>query len=386
MANKKHLKILKQGAEAWNNWRAENPDVEPELREADLCSAKLGGANLSAADLGDARLGGANLSGTKLGGANLSTADLRRAYLHEANLSSANLSGANLSEAYLREANLSGTDLSRTDLREANLVQARIFGTNLREANLSAADLSAANLSGANLSGADLTKAIVGFTIFADLDLSSVKGIETIKHGGPSPIGIDTIYLSKGKIPGQFLRGAGVPDNFIEYMSSLVGTAFEYYSCFISYSSKDEEFAQRIFADLQQQGVRCWFAPHHVQAGKKLREQIDVAIRLHEKLLLILSPDSINSEWVKTEIARARKREVAEDKKVLFPVRLNISYEQLQDWECFDADRGKDSAREIREYYIPDFTKWKDHDQYQEEFKKLVRDLKKETRAQLGHD
>ena len=94
---------------------------------------------------------------------------------------------------------------------------------------------------------------------------------------------------------------------------------------------------------------------------------------------LILSRDSINSEWVKTEIAKARKREIKEGKRVLFPIRLDISFEQLQEWECFDANRGKDSAREIREYYIPDFTRWKDHDQYQEEFKKLVRDLKKGT-------
>jgi hypothetical protein len=164
-----------------------------------------------------------------------------------------------------------------------------------------------------------------------------------------------------------------------------IRTAFEFYSCFISYSGKDEEFAKRIFADLQQEGVRCWFAPHHVQSGKKLHEQIDVAIRLHERLLLILSPDSINSEWVKTEIAKARKRGIKEGKRVLFPIRLNISYEQLQEWECFDADRGKDSAREIAEYYIPDFTKWKDHDQYQEEFKRLVRDLKKgDVRATYG--
>jgi len=57
-------------------------------------------------------------------------------------------------------------------------------------------------------------------------------------------------------------------------MRSLVGTAFEFYSCFISDSSKDEEFAKRLFADLQTEGVRCWFAPHHVQSGKKLHEQI----------------------------------------------------------------------------------------------------------------
>src|SRR5579864_2143112 len=153
--------------------------------------------------------------------------------------------------------------------------------------------------------------------------------------------------------------------------------AIQFYSCFISYSGKDQIFAERLYADLQAKCVRCWFAPHDVQGGKKLHEQIDNAIQMHERLLLILSPNSINSEWVKTEIAKARKREIQEGKRVLFPVRLNMSFEELQEWECFDADRGKDSAREIREYYIPDFTEWKDHDRYQEEFTKLLRDLKK---------
>ena len=60
----------------------------------------------------------------------------------------------------------------------------------------------------------------------------------------------------------------------------------------------------------------------------------------------------------------------------LFPIRL-VDFDAIREWECFDADRGKDSAREIREYYIPDFTGWKDHDKYEEEFKKLLRDLKK---------
>ena len=71
-------------------------------------------------------------------------------------------------------------------------------------------------------------------------------------------------------------------------------------------------------------------------------------------------------------------------KQVLFPVCLNISFKELQEWECFDADRGKDSAREIREYYIPDFTRWKDHDEYQKEFKKLLRDLKKGDASAAG--
>jgi hypothetical protein len=81
---------------------------------------------------------------------------------------------------------------------------------------------------------------------------------------------------------------------------------------------------------------------------------------------------------VKTEISKARRREVKERKRVLFPVGL-VDFRSLRDWECFDADTGKDSAREIRQYFIPDYSRrWKDHDSYQQAFERLVRDLKAE--------
>ncbi len=53
-------------------------------------------------------------------------------------------------------------------------------------------------------------------------------------------------------------------------------------------------------------------------------------------------------------------------------------------WECIDADIREDSARVIREYYVPDFSKWKNHDSYQVEFEKLLRDLKPEAHPLSG--
>lgn len=241
--------------------------------------------------------------------------------------------------------------------------------------DLTGALLREADLTGALLARAHLTEAEIGWTTFGDIDLSAVHGLETVHHRGPSTIGIDTLYRSQGNIPEIFLRGVGVPDDMITYMKSLVGRPFEFYSCFISYSSRDQEFAERLHADLQDKGVRCWFAPHDIQGGRKLHEQIDQAIRVYERLLLILSAHSMQSEWVKTEIAKARQREVQEQWQVLFPVRL-VSFEAVRDWECFDADTGKDSAREIREYFIPDFSNWKNHDAYQVAFQRLLRDLK----------
>ena len=42
---------------------------------------------------------------------------------------------------------------------------------------------------------------------------------------------------------------------------------------FISYSTKDQDFDERLHTDLQDKGVRCWFAPEDVQGGKKLSQK-----------------------------------------------------------------------------------------------------------------
>jgi len=359
MANPEHLAKIKEGVVAWNAWIRAKPleDIRADLSGVDLSAVNLRKADLIAVNLSGANLSGKDLSRAQLGIANLTAADLRRA----------DLSWADLATTNLTEADLSGADLTGANL----------FVTNLTGAHLTGVNLNVAALKEARLNGADLTGASIGGTTFGDNDLSGVKGLETVRHDGPSTIGIDTIYNSQGKIPLAFLRGAGVPENFIEYMGSLTGKALEFYSCFISYSTQDQEFADRLHADLQNKGVRCWFAPHDMQGGKKLHEQIDAAIRTHEKLLLILSPNSMDSEWVKTEIRKARKRERTEKKRVLFPVRL-VSFEAIRDWELFDADEGKDLAVEIREYYIPDFSNWKNHDPYAKGFENLLRDLKTE--------
>ena len=151
-----------------------------------------------------------------------------------------------------------------------------------------------------------------------------------------------------------------------------------FYSCFISYSTNDQEFAERLNTDLRAEGVQCWFAPHDIRAGRKIHEQLDEAIRLHDKLLLILSEHSMNSDWVGTEIADALQRKASEGKQMLFPITI-VPFEQVKSWKLFDADLGKDSAREIREYFIPDFSNWKDHDAYQKAFQRLVADLKSDA-------
>ena len=91
----------------------------------------------------------------------------------------------------------------------------------------------------------------------------------------------------------------------------------------------------------------------------------------------------MRSPWVQFEISRARRREVAEQRRLLFPVRL-VDYKDIKRWECFDTDTAKDLAMEIREYYIPDFTAWKDHDAFEAAVDRLLRDLKDPGRKPGG--
>jgi hypothetical protein len=241
-------------------------------------------------------------------------------------------------------------------------------------------DLSGANLSRADLSRADLSKTILGYTIFADCDLSETKGLDAITHRAPCSIGIDTIYKSKGKIPESFLRGCGVDEGFISQMASLVGAVegIRFNSCFISYSGKDEDFAKRLHERMRAAKLHVWFAPEDMQGGDYSLTQIERAIEMQDRLLLVLSDASITSQWVEREIERARKVERKEERRKLFPIRLT-DIQTIKEWRCVDPDSGEDLAKEVRKYHIPDFSNWKDHDAFEAAFTRLLNDLKTEA-------
>jgi hypothetical protein len=333
MANEEHLQILKKGVETWNQWRKENPYLVPDL---------------DSADLNDADLREADLIGAILIAANLRNANLSEAVLMAADLREADLCGADLSFAELMAVDLLDAELNGADLTGAQLITARFYGTDLR--------------------GANLTLAKLGATVFGQVDLSTVEGLENVEHNGPSTIGIDTIYASKGKIPEIFLRGAGVPEPFIANMKSLVAamSPIDFYSCFISYSSKDQDFADRLYADLQAKGVRCWFAPKDLKIGDPFRQRIDEAIRRYDKLLVVLSETSVASTWVESEVEAALERERQGAGTVLFPIRLD------------DAVRKTDKAWAAdirRKRHMGDFSQWQDHNSYRKSFERLLRDL-----------
>lgn len=78
---------------------------------------------------------------------------------------------------------------------------------------------------------------------------------------------------------------------------SLIGAMqpIQFNSCFISYSSKDEEFAQRLFSRMREQHLRVWFDKEEMKGGQTVSEQIDRAIQVNDRLLVVLSEPSMQS-------------------------------------------------------------------------------------------
>jgi uncharacterized protein YjbI with pentapeptide repeats len=316
VANDEHLALLRQGTATWNEWRRRDASVTPDLSSANLVIRDLMGMDFSWAYLADA-----DLSFAKLSGASLSLADLTNANLRHSDLSDANLRGADLIMTHFQDTKLSGTEFS------------------------------AANFGG---------------TILADVDLGQAVGLNDAKHIGPSIVDFRTLVRS-ANLPISFLRGCGLPENFIEYLSSLRGEAIQFYSCFISYSNKDQVFADRLHADLKNKGVRCWFAPHDLPVGAKTWDAIDEAIRVTDKLLLILSKASIASEWVEDEVNKAYAEERARKEIVLFPIRIdNTLMSTAEPWAVKLRDQRN----------IGDFRQWETPAEYQKSLDRLLRDLK----------
>ena len=63
-----------------------------------------------------------------------------------------------------------------------------------------------------------------------------------------------------------------------------------------------------------------WFDQWEIRVGDSLLGRIGGGIRSNDFLMVLLSPDSVKSEWVKKELSEAMSREIAEKRVVVLPV------------------------------------------------------------------
>ena len=264
MAKAYQLRLLEEDADAWNEWRQQNPDITPDLSRAYLHSYDLSGRDLSRANLRDAFLNQAvldncDLTHADLRHAKLRFASLRMARLFHTKLNHADLHRADLYRAQAREAQCTQAKLTGVDFTEADLSQASMNvvtldnskfnlaefnGASLCHASLRYVDLLGASLDGADLSYASLAHSVIedasfhkarfveahiehaqlvrsnfdeaefSDTTFTHVDFSRALGLSNCIHRGPSTLDTATLELSD-HLPEPFMRGVELAEERI---------------------------------------------------------------------------------------------------------------------------------------------------------------------------
>jgi hypothetical protein len=139
-----------------------------------------------------------------------------------------------------------------------------------------------------------------------------------------------------------------------------------------SYSAQDDDFAQRLYADLQAKNVRCWKFHENAKWGEPVWGEIDTAIRYYDKLVVICSRHSLQSPPVIREIERALQKEDREHRNVLFPMRIDDYL--FDEWE---HPRKADVVSKV----IGDFRGWENLATYAKAFPRFLDALNRPQQA-----
>jgi len=106
---------------------------------------------------------------------------------------------------------------------------------------------------------------------------------------------------------------------------------------FISYSHKQLDYATRLANYLKSRGFNCWFDKNDIEAGELWEREISAGVRDCAAFIVLVTPDSQNSEWVNNEVNFARQAN-----KKIFPLLLaDPSWVLLKDIQHLDVRDGK---------------------------------------------
>lgn len=91
-------------------------------------------------------------------------------------------------------------------------------------------------------------------------------------------------------------------------------------SVFVSYSSEDASFAESLATALDHRNVGVWLDRWEIRIGDSLTKKIGQALHKNDFIVVVLSPASVRSEWVRQELAEAMLREIHQKRVVVLPV------------------------------------------------------------------
>lgn len=355
MAERDHLMQLTFGRQLWNKWRLNHPSIVPDLSGADLRRYAVG--DVFAGDDHDADVDEDGY---------LINDDSDYYYSPSLDLVGANLGQARFTGMTLNRIDFSSAHLGAADFTGASVLDTRFIQSDLSDVSLAKATLMESLFIDCDMQGVNFANAFFFANVFAKLDLRQVTGLSSITHVMQSSIGIETLYMSGGMLPQEFLKGTGMSRWILSYPPSCEEQEQQYFSCFISYSASDQNFVSRLYRDLTRTSVRCWLATHDLPIGARIRLKIDETIQTYDKLLLVLSERSLSSQWVEQEVETALARERQLQSTILVPIRIDDSIMvATAGWAAY--------LRNTR--HIGDFRQWHDRQHYWGALLRLKRDI-----------
>jgi len=330
----KVLPILRRGRSAWNEWRKRNRKIRPMFSSLSVKAL----TDHSGYDFSYCGFVSAHFETNSFTRANLRNIDAKNAIFdhcdfREADLYNSNFFNCTFYCCKFYDSNLSNAFLVRTVFRHCNIIETQFDGAEFGETEL------------------------ICTSMYRNTGLSGAK------HVMPSIIDLATLAKP---LPLKFLRGIGLSEETIEGRKVLRNVKGKFNSCFISFSTKDQELADRLHRDLQNKGVRCWFAPHDLLIGAVMLDNIDEQISSLDKLLIVLSTNSIESQWVEDEVSKAFAEERRRKKAILLPIRIDDEIMKTREaW----ANKLRDQRN------IGDFKNWRSRKKYNIALRRLLKSL-----------
>ena len=362
------VKLLTSSAESWNNfkrrqkhsivWYGEGADLSwvpgyiIDLRQVDLS-----GADLTDRDLSSINFSGSDLRDADFSRSSMDTRDITGTFTGHVDLTDCDLTRSKWAPARLHYVRATRADLTRAELNGATLSHCRLQDANLGKA------LIAAEFDNTNLAGADFKGAHIAGSSFFSVDLSAAKNLALANYHDHCRIDYQTIKLSQS-VPAALLAACGVAHFHIPFIDAISRNSARLPSCFISYSAKDNRFIERFRNELANHGVRTWFAPRDLPFGASTRDVIEAQIKSHDRLIVVLSKSSLQSQWVQFEVETALELEQKKRREILIPVCIDdtafaskVSWArhlvrtrnvaQYQNWRHADSSFVKEFVRRI---------------------------------------
>lgn len=408
MPDQNHVAIVKQGTEAINKWRQNNPKDKLNLE-----NARLNGIWLYKADLSEANLKGAILERANLAETNLTGCDLSKGNFSDAVLVKAKIKNANASRAFFINSNLHDVDLTGSNLFACNFFSASLFGANLSKVNLSEAvmnlsDLSLTTLFKTNFSkakmynasffGSEMEKTIfqntilsgaeflnsnfikVNFenvkiknTIFANVNLNQLLKLSETVHLGPSHVDFFTLSITFSANSDnfnsnvkEFLLDTGLSPELLKELPRILSKK-KYYDAFVCYGNPDKNHAEKIVTDLRKHGVSCWLYSLDATVGKRTWNEIKFQRQKADKMIVLCSAPSLLRDGALKEI----EEQIDEDPDKIIPISFDNTWKE----ENFKVKRG---SYDLKPFLLDkNYADFSNLTIYERSLNKLLRGLEK---------